>query len=511
MSKKKEILQDVGLYSFAVQVTQLVTTITAILMRNVLGPFQMGIWATLQIVLDYSKYTTLGTSNATTREIPYYLGKKDGRDMAVEIGNQVASFWAITALLTAMGVLVYAYLFRAKLPAVLCWGLVFISVIVILQRLNNLLINMLRAYKQFALNSYQTILSAIVNLALVAALGYKFKFYGVMWAMVLSFVFNSMFILLCYRFNFKFVLNKRLLDLIAYGFPLMFLEIGSSLLRSVDKIIIIKMLGFEAMGFYSVPVMATVFLTKIPDSMVTVMAPHFHGKFGERDNIKDLKGYVDQATFAYYSFMPLIIGISWIITPLFVALVLPEYTRSIFAVKCLILGTFFMALSNPYHMFIIVIKKYMSLFPIMAAIIGLAVGGVVLAITLGFGIGGVAAVMVFISFLNFLFYYVLAGKFLYSFSESVHMLKHILLRFVFMLALLVCLDVFVRFGTPLLQTSIQLFIFLLANIPFLYMLNKKFEILRHMSPNFGNKGKGSNAGVGELPAEAEREQETCLR
>lgn len=478
-SKRKEIVDDIGTYAFGSQATQFISMIAGILTRNFLGPMQMGMWSTLQIVLDYAKYTTLGTTEAVSREIPYYLGKKDG-ERAAEVKDVVTSFSTLAAVLTAIGIVIYAVLFRKTLPAGFFWGLIFVALLVILQRLNNLMVSLLRAYRQFRLVSRQMIWSAIVNATLVAVLSYQFKLYGFMWAMVFSFVFNVYYIARHYDFQFRYRINRSLYGLIAFGMPLMLLQVVGILLRSIDKIVIVKMLGFEAMGFYSVAILVANYLGQIPNSIGIVMVPHFHEKYGVRDSIADVKNYVDKSVRAFSYIMPLFIGLSWIAIPVFVSVALRAYVPGISSAQYLITGIFFAALTQSYGNFIVVIKKHLLIFPVTIVTTLIAAGVNILAVAAGWGIAGVAIVTSLVLFLNFLFLFLLSGKWLYSREETWKVLSFVMFRFAYLCGSLALIDCFVRFPDIFVTAAVRAVLFLALSVPMIFQFDREFRIFRLM-------------------------------
>ena len=153
MSKKDEIIADAGLYSMASIFTQVITLGAGILTRRFLGPVQMGVWSLLQIVLVYASYSTFGASEAIHREIPFYIGKGDEK-RADEIKNLVFSFsWVTTALISG-GLVLCALILRSRIPQELFFGLLGMAVLVIIQRLSNLLIALVRCYKHFSYHDF---------------------------------------------------------------------------------------------------------------------------------------------------------------------------------------------------------------------------------------------------------------------------------------------------------------------------------------------------------------------
>ena len=238
MSKKKEILRQVGIYSLGSQGTQFITVLASILSRRFLGPTQTGIWSVLQIIVEYSKYSTMGIMHALSRDIPYRIGKGE-TEMAEKIKNTAYTFVFSSSLLISLGIVLFAVLTYGRFSKEITYGLWFTSAIIFLQRMNNLMIALLRCYKQFSIEAAQMIWSAIVNALLIALLTYRFKLYGFIWDIALSFCFNMAYISMRYRFHFRFAWNwPHIRSLIRFGFPLMMIGILTILaLPPLNKIL----------------------------------------------------------------------------------------------------------------------------------------------------------------------------------------------------------------------------------------------------------------------------------
>jgi O-antigen/teichoic acid export membrane protein len=469
-SRKHEILSQMRVYTFSSQATQLITVVAGILTRNFLGTVQMGMWSTLQIVLEYSKYSTLGTTEAIAREIPYYQGK--GRhERVAEIRDLVCSFALLTSTLTALGIAFYAAWQHAAMPEPLFRGLLVLAAIVVLQRVNNLMVSLLRAYRKFSLAGSQLLASSVVNALLVGVLTWKFKIYGFMAATALSFVFNIFYMGLQEDFRFHFRFGRRILRLIAFGLPLMILGAAATILYSVDRIVILN----QALGLYSVPLMALHFLTQLSNAMGIVMIPHFHAKFGERDRPEDLRGYLEKADEGLSGIMPWAIGPAWILSRFVITRLMPEYAASVPAAQILCAGSFFAALVLPYGNFIIAIKKHLIMLPIMAATIGLSALLHVAAVRLGYGIEGVAFTTSLTFFTHYLWLYLIAARSLYRRRQRFQHVARTVGRFLLMTSLLVCLN-----RTPGMRGHdlYQLAIYVLVYLPSGIQLNRQFHIIK---------------------------------
>ncbi len=476
MSRTRQIISDAGDYTSAALLTQFVTVIAAVLTRRFLGPSQMGVWVLVQIILTYANYTHLGTLDAIAREIPFYIGKKD-EWRAEKIKNTVFSFSIMTALIVSLGVMAYAFLWRTHLQIAVFYGLLITAALVILQRLNTLLICLVRAFKYFELAGKLTFFSAVVNMILISFLSYRYKLYGFMAAMTLSFIFNIAYVHLKKNFHFRYSLSGvELKPLIAYGFPLMLLAFFSTIFETIDRLMVARFLGLEALGLYSIALMAYGYLQSVPNSISIVMIPNLHEKFGQTENKHDLKSYLLKSDSVFSVVMPVLIGAGWFLAPLLIGIVLPKFKEGIDALRLLILSAYFIGVGMAYTLFIYAIKKHWALFPlnIIAALFAVLFNWI--AIQKGWGIAGVAGATTIATLFYFTMVYIYAAREVYSLQEGLKEYAVIVFKFICMSLLLFSLKNWVNFSSSLITAIAQTILYGACCWPFLWRINKKFEI-----------------------------------
>lgn len=490
MSKKEEIVGDASIYSSMSILTQIITLAAAILTRRFLGPVQTGVWALLQILLVYAAYSTLGVTQSAYREIPFYRGKGD-LQKAEEIKNLVHTFSFLMSSIVAAGCVIYALFMKAKLPPEVFYGFLFMPVLIMLQRASDLRITLLRGYKLFALAAKQMVFSALANALLVVLLSYKFKVYGFMLAMCLSFLFTIFYIQAHHAFHFKWHFDLgKIGGLIQYGFPLVIVSVLSSLFITIDKLMIAKIIGIEQLGFYSVALLAYTYLNSLPNSIGIVLIPNFHQKFGETESAASLSSYLEKASGFFEVVMPLLIGTGWFLIPYFAQLLLPDFKGSIPPMKYLITSVFWIALTGPYSHFLVVIRKQLSLVPIIGSACVLAFLANLFALTHGFGILGVGVVTTTVIFFNFTATYFLARKYFSGGHEVFRCFLRLVFKFTVMVLAMVFLNrCFPRSEYSLWRSLIQFLIFSMLCFPFLYKQSKELRIIPILRKKLFGEGK----------------------
>jgi O-antigen/teichoic acid export membrane protein len=435
-------------------------------------------------VLNYSEYASLGVLSAMALEIPFYRGKNDDR-RSEDIKNVTLSFSLLTSLLFSAGVLTYAFVRRDVLSAQVFYALIFAAGLVLLQRVNSYLITLLRAYKHFETAGKQMFLSSVVNAALIAALSFRYKLYGFMLAMCLSFLFNIAYILHKGFFTLKLSFDfKKLKGLVSYGFPLMVIALLGTFFETIDRIMITRYLGFEALGLYSIALMTYTYINSVPNAIGIVIIPNIQEKYGESENKESLKGYLRKAEMGLSALIPVMIGVSWFVVPSLVRLVLPKFVEGLDAMRYLILSAYFLAIGQIYSQFIYVIRKHLVILPIVAASLGLAVVSNWFALRLGYGIAGVAVATTIAMFFNFTLLHAYASRHIHTWGEFGASYLAVSLKFGFLVAALWVVTAFVRACGPITTACLQTSIFLLVYSPLLFRVNRAFGLTAMLRSRF---------------------------
>lgn len=475
MTAGRKILKDIGFYSSSILLTQGITVAASILTRRFLGPAQMGVWAFLQTLLGYADYSALGTTTAVSLEIPLHHGRGDTQK-AKRVLDAAFSFAVSAAFALALAVTVYAFWKRATLRQELFYGLLMAGGFVILQRLNGLAITVVRANKQFVLAGKQMLYSAAVNAALIALLSYRFKIYGFLAAMALSLLFNILYLVRRAKLKVNFVSDWRQMgELIRFGLPLMAVGLMTTFFETLDRLLIARFLGFEALGFYSVALMTINYLNGVPNSVGIVTTPHLQEKHGAQANRSDLLRYLVKVDAGYGMLMAVLIGGAWFLMPEVVRLAMPEFGGGLPAMRWLVLGAYFTALTQGYGQLLYVTRRQNEFLVLIPAACLVALVGNGIALRLGYGVEGVACVMA----VSYFFYFSLL---FFHISLKLEPLRDALKRYVrtvglfgLLAGVLVSMDRWVSVRA-LLDPWIKTVLYLLVIVPVLFRMSREFGL-----------------------------------
>jgi O-antigen/teichoic acid export membrane protein len=475
MSKGKEILKDAGIYTLSSYIAQFLDFITGILIRNFLGPVNMGIWAFLQVIQNYAKHSGLGVTTATARDIPYYLGKGEAQK-AREIQNLVFSFSVTTTVLTAALIAIWAIVNRNHYSQPITVGLFVVAGLTLLQRLYNLFVVVIRSYKQFTLAGWLNIVSSAVTLFFSVTLAWRFGLYGYYAAALLTFtvLLGIIWTRTPHRFHwdFRWEPMKPLLNL---GFAIVISDALRSILMSIDRIMIARFLGFEALGHYTIALMAGNYLYSLPNMINIIFFPHLQEILAKRDSLGDLERYVRGSALCVAFLFPYIIGLVWTSSEWLIPVLLPQYTSGIPALKFFIIGSFFMALTHPFTSFLITAKKHWVLIPTQALAIAAGFAMSWAVIQRGGGIEGIAAASTGTFFILFLVLVTLAGRDipgLHPFKLFIKMMLPILTA----AGILIFLER-ISVGPASLTFLVQYSVFAVLMIPFVILAEREAQLI----------------------------------
>lgn len=358
------LASDLSLYTVCTVLAQIVTAVTAIGTRRILGPEAFGLWVLVQTGLMYLEYSHLGTLMAVGRDIPFYRGKGDTAKVD-RIKNTVFCFSlasaGVAAGLTALG----AWILRDAMEPRTFMAVFLAAGLTVLQRANSLLLTLARADKQFVLAGQLAIVSALVNAVLVIGLSWAYGLNGFLAAMALSFVFNTVFLVSRHAFGLRWEFDgSEWRSLVTYGAPLMALALLGTFVETSSRLAVAHFLGVGTLGVYSVALLIFGYLYAVPNAVSIVMVPNLHETFGRREDVKDLREYVADATAAFSNVMPYLIAGAWFGGPWLVETLLGRYEAGIPALRYLALGIFFLAPAQACAQTIYAIRRHFALFPI---------------------------------------------------------------------------------------------------------------------------------------------------
>jgi len=442
-SLKGQIVTDVGRFSLASVVAQICVFFKGYFGAYLVGPTIWGVWHTALLIQNYGAFTGLGVGNAMHREIPILRGKGEVEE-SPKIKDTAFSYNLFAGILTFAAI--FLSTFFLKVSQELLLSLRFVSIIIFLNSIAGFYNVLFKANNQFNVVSRITIIQGIPSL-LTIPLIFLFSFSGFLVGQVLIALTAVGYSIVNYKEKIHLKIDMSILKkLIIIGLPITLLGLAGFLFITVDRLLIVNILGFENLGFYSI---ASTFFTPIMlicTSVNSVMYPRLGEKFGSDRDTRNLRKYIEMPIKEISLFAPIIIGAICVLLSSLVNILLPEYIDGILAAQILIFGFFFLAVEGMAGNFFLVTNR--QLLYLIILLFSCFVNFIIsfAMIKLGFGISGVALGTSLSYFIFFLIMVVLAMKYCYaSRIDIIRLIFSILLR-VSIIAAIAFLTNYINFG-----------------------------------------------------------------
>ena len=158
MSEKKATVIDALSVYFSSIFSFVFSFVRGIIVARFLGPTNFGFWKAVELIQQYHQFSTLGTQNGMSRDIPLYIGKGEEKK-AEQIKNLAFSQMFTLPLLVSLGIFIYSFFAHDTL---LAFALRISSMTVFVGMIYALLFRVLESYKRFVLVSILTITGSII-------------------------------------------------------------------------------------------------------------------------------------------------------------------------------------------------------------------------------------------------------------------------------------------------------------------------------------------------------------
>jgi len=477
---EKQIVKEISGFGIIKYFSYFFAIISGFIVVKTLGPALFGVYSILALIITYGQHAHLGLRSGLTKKYPYLIGKGRKNDAIHTVNLAFTTITGIIVILSSL-LLIGTLSFFGKLTPEYRIGLLFVSVILILQQMYFFFQAYLRAEKDFALVNRIILLLKILHFLGVLLLVFKFKLYGVLAAMVLSHLIVTLYAWNKKKFKPKKIFSfKEAFALAKYGFPLFLLYIVSALMVSIDKLMIAKFLSPVEMGYYSLSVLLFEVVLFIPAAIEYVIFPYQVEKYAKK-GLKSVFDYLHKALLVLAYLMPFIIMIGYVLVEPFLIYMLPEYTASLFSMRILLLTVFFLSLFYVNQSFLVAVNDEKKLLIIQGSMIVLAVVVDYFLIRQGFGINGVAFGTFGVAILGYLVATLIAYR---HFKKPLlktypdHMLPFVLnLGLLYMLTVYLPVIDFSDYMNTAVILSVKLISILLFNLPLFYIIDRRTKLI----------------------------------
>ena len=384
----REIARDFIFLSSARIFSLGISFVRSLFIPRLLGPTSYGVWKSLGIVQSYMQFSDLGAIAALKREIPLLTSRGDEASLAT--ARDVAFFVNhVVVLLAAIGLMAGSFFVP---EADYARALRFFVLLLYARQVNIFLEKLLFWRKDFAYASRLNLVLAVTESTL--AIGGTILF-GIDGLIIGTFVgYGSVALLQLRRIGFdigyawKWSVYR---ELVKIGFPSHVNGLLYNLMTSIDRMLILPILGLEELGLYALAMTINDYLFMLSYALGNVLSPRLVETWSENESMDEIRPIVELPTLGIALAAPVVLGAVWFAVGSAIEVLLPRFTGAIVPLRILLVGTYFSSLHRGLSSFFLAIRKQGRLFPIYGGAILLNAGAVWSVLQAGYGIQAVAA------------------------------------------------------------------------------------------------------------------------
>jgi O-antigen/teichoic acid export membrane protein len=309
-----------------------------------MGPAGFGAWNALNLILDYGAYASWGAFYGLDRRLPPAVARGD------EAGSrrEMRGAWGLALAGVALfAVAVVVYLSAGMWLSLTGWGWsapLLMLVAALFQVAIHYHTSVLRACGDFGRVGAATTLQAAIGGGVGLATVWRAGVSGLLWGWLLGCV---VAIVVLRRSRHRPPLApappREGVPLVRAGFPLFAFFVLSLIIRSVDRIALVRFGGNDALGHYSLGLVASGLVLFPPEAVASVLFPRIAAAAeGARDAIRT-RAEVTRAQRTLAALLPLPVGLGALWAGPVVQQVLPAFGGGIWALRILAVGALALA------------------------------------------------------------------------------------------------------------------------------------------------------------------------
>jgi O-antigen/teichoic acid export membrane protein len=362
-------------------------------------------------------------------------------------------------------------------------GLVVYALVVVLQQWAFYYITLLRTHQEFVfLSKVQVLLAVLASFGnVLAALFFGFR--GLLISTLLvSMVQAALFSWHGIQLPVLGWDRSEVKHLFAVGVPLLALGLVMTGMRTVDNLMVLRLLGTEALGLYSIALMANVILFAFTNSLSCVLYPRMQAAYGRSKTLESLSEYVIRPTLIMGVILPVLMAVIFFGIPFAVWAFLPRFVPGLPAFRVIVAVTYFFAMFQMSATFLIALNKQLGVTVLLGFALVVSVLMSVIVAPLNLGLVGIASAVGVGYGLCFVSINTYAVRHWASWRQVARFLWDATLPFLYGTVLLMMLDVLLpgersNPGLAAGVTALKFVLFCLGYIPLVLMMERRTGLL----------------------------------
>jgi len=292
-------------------------------------PSAWGHWYLLNLIVAYGALTQLGALNGMNREVPASLGRGEAAAALTlrrtALGVVLLSTGAVTLTLFAAGIAV---------PSIgLSTEFLLTILLLFATQIYTYATTSLRSTTHFTelsrIQYLQAITFPLLSIGGAAWLGLAGYIVGQTLALLIVSVTASGARNVSWVPRFDLRVGR---SLISVGFPIMLVGLIHTLFATVDRWVVAANLGSEALGHYSLAIMALTAVALFPQVISQQFYPRMAFAWSAHRDVDGLRSLATRQRFFTLAAVVPIVGVTMLIAPPIVRAVLPHYTPGVPAI-----------------------------------------------------------------------------------------------------------------------------------------------------------------------------------
>jgi O-antigen/teichoic acid export membrane protein len=360
----------------------------SVVAAKLLGPLSFGIWNAVSSILVYGLSAHGGVLNGMNREVPYHAGRRDAAKVAQvrRVSLTVGLLSAFVAGLLTLG--------ASQLPM---WGpavraaLIATAALLLVQQVYQYFQFALKSGLRFDLMSWQQIALSVAFPAAVIPLTAKFGLNGFIASQALAMAVVSALITRFLPFKLDLEWNwPETVRLARIGLPIMTAGILYALLTTVDRWVVLALLGTVSLGYYTLAILTMSALAVLPNVISDQMYPRMALTFGSEPSYRALVPLMRrQIILSLAVVTPVLAFVALILLPS-APRILPAFAPGVVPAQIASVSFVFLGVSGGYGNFLNTVGKQRSYLAAQTLALVINVLLSIVLVTLGLGLAGVA-------------------------------------------------------------------------------------------------------------------------
>ncbi|MFH2138232.1 MAG: oligosaccharide flippase family protein [Candidatus Omnitrophota bacterium] len=482
---KGKILKANMLYVPAQILGFMISLAKGLIIPKLLLPEEYGLMVVIFLVIGYSKIANFGILNAFDREYPKMISNPNiGEDVA-HYRNSCFTFFLFNSALFSVGAIIF-FLINYHHQPMIATGLILVGIGMFLDNINEFIVVVNRAHRNFSLVSANRLLGNLISASLLIIITY---FFGIRGA-IISVFFANISMLYFYlkaedkpSLTMNMALAKPIYRLGASLFAVLFL---SMTIDTLDKIMVIKTYGLEPAGVYNLTHSISRIIMLLFGSAIYVFYPFVLSEYAKnRDSDKLLSLYEKYALFVFW-LAPVFLSGLFVFFHSFIPWYLPAYASAVTFMHFLFLGTFWVIFAQLNDTFLLVVNKQNVIVRNQLLTIFLASIFFIWCYSRSLEIPWIAAFyFIYIMFYGVLSYFSFLRAQSIRFNSGLYLFVKFLMPFLVLSMMCFIMltqekSLFPFINNTALKTFLCILIIAMGSTPFIWLLNKKFLVVKEL-------------------------------